>query len=114
METNNIGYVVIKSEEYKEMIENLKDYETYTDLLKEKNSTIDNILKIFEKSFFENLLNKEEYHFKNMKECNLNDYHFQELSKCFFDIGIYDIQYINTSILNIKNSYDENKNLSDT
>lgn len=107
---SNIGYAVITTKEYKEMIE---DNINKASCIKELNEVAfkrKDINEKLEKYFFDKLLDNESYHLENIKECNPTDYHYQELYKCFLENGIDDVQYIHTSIMTLKHNFDNRKN----
>lgn len=107
---NKIGYAVITTQEYKELIE---DNVNKAECIKELNDVAfkrNSINGKLEKYFFDRLSDKESYHLENMKECNPEDYHYQELYKCFLEIGIDDVQYIHTSIMTMKHNFDNREN----
>ena len=102
----NIGYAVITTEEYREMIE---DNINKAECIRELNTVNKNEKEIFKKLenyFFEKLADSNSYHLENMNECNPTDYHYQELYKCFLEIGIDDMTYINFSIASLKRNFD--------
>lgn len=104
---NKIGYVVITNDEYREIIEdNLRKEECIRELniANREENKINERLKLY---FLESIIKSEEYHLKNMKECNPTDYHYQELFKSFLEIGIDNVQYIHTNILAIKQTFEE-------
>ena len=107
----NVGYAVITTEEYREMIE---DNINKAECIRKSNEVAfkrNSINEKLEKYFFDGLLDNENYHLENMKECNPSDYHYQELYNRFLKIGIDDVQYIHLSIASLKHNFDvaENK-----
>ena len=102
----NIGYTVITTREYKELIEDSMNKANCVKELNEVAFKRNRINEKLEKYFFEKLLDTESYHFENMKNCIPSDYHYQELYKCFLEIGIDDVQYIHTSIIIMKQHFD--------
>lgn len=104
---NKIGYAVITTNEYREIIEdNLRKEECIKELNTVNREEYE-INERFKEYFFKSIINREEYHFKNMKECKPTDYHYQELYRCFLKIGIDNVKYIHRYILNTKQLYDE-------
>lgn len=104
---NKIGYAVITTNEYREIIE---DNMNKANCIKELNEVAfkkSSINAKLEKYFFDKLLNTESYHLENMRECIPSDYNYQELYKCFFEIGIDDVEYIHTSIITLKHNFDD-------
>lgn len=105
-----IGYAVITTQEYKELIEDninkAKCIEELNDVAFKRN----NINEKLEKYFFDRLLDNESYHLKNMKECKPTDYDYQQLYTCFLEIDIDDIQYIDLSIKKLKKIFDNKEN----
>lgn len=101
----NIGYAVITTREYKELIEDNMNKANCVKELNEVAFKRNNINDKLEKYFFDRLIDQESYHFENMKKCNPTDYNYQEIYKCFLEIGIDDIQYIHTSIITMKNHF---------
>lgn len=106
----NIGYAVITTKEYKELIEDNIDKAKCIEELNEVAFKRNSINEKIEKYFFDRLLDKESYHLENMEECTPSDYHYQELYKCFLEIGIDDVQYIHTSIITMKHNFDNKEN----
>lgn len=108
-EETKIGYAVITTNEYKEIIE---DNMNKANCIKELNEVAfkrNNINEKLEKYFFDKLLENESYHLENMEEYIPSDYHYQELYKCFLEIGIDDVQYIHVSIITLKHTFDSKK-----
>lgn len=106
----SVGYAVITTEEYREMME---DNINKANCIKELNEVAfkrNSINEKLEKYFFDGLLDNENYHLENMKECNPSDYHYQELYNCFLKIGIDDVQYIHFSIESLKRHFDVAQN----
>lgn len=106
----NIGYAVITTKEYKELIEDNINKAKCIEELNEVAFKRNSINEKLEKYFFDRLLDNENYHLENMKECNPNDYHYQELYDCFLKIGIDDVQYIHLSITTLKHNFDNREN----
>ena len=107
---NKIGYAVITTQEYKELIE---DNINKAECIKELNEVAfkrNSINEKLEKYFFDRLSDNENYHLENMKECNPTDYHYQELYKCFLEIGIDNVEYIHLSIVSLKHNFDNKEN----
>lgn len=111
----NIGYAVITTKEYKELIEDNMNKANCVKELNEVAFKRNSINEKLEKYFFDRLLDIESYHFENMENCIPSDYHYQELYKCFLEIGIDDVQYIHTSIMTMKHHFEnrENKEVED-
>ena len=107
---NKIGYAVITTQEYKELIEKEKENELYMTELEETISKQDIIKEKLEKYFFDRLLDAESYHLENIKEFVPNEYNYQKLYQKFLDIGIDDAQYIHTSIMILKHNFDDANN----
>lgn len=108
---NNMGYAVITTKEYKELIE---DNTNKAQCIKELNDVAfkrNSINEKLEKYLFDRLSDTERYHLENMEECIPSDYNYQELYKCFLEIGIDDVQYIHTSIMTMKHNFDNNKEI---
>ena len=101
----NIGYAVITTREYKELIEDNMNKANCVKELNEEAFKRNNINDKLEKYFFDRLIDEERYHFENMKKCNPTDYHYQEIYKCFLEVGIEDVQYIHTSIMTMKHHF---------
>lgn len=112
---NNIGYAVITTKEYKELIEDNINKANCIKDLNEAAFKRNNINDKLENYFFEKLSDSEKYHLENIKYLNPTDYHYQELYKCFLEIGIDDVTYIHLSIARLKNNFEnkENKELED-
>lgn len=112
---NKIGYAVITTEEYKELIKDNMKQEKHIRKLKEVKEEEEGIHKKLEEYFFKRLANSESYHLENMQVCNPTDYHYQQLYKCFLEIGIDNAQYIHLSIETLKENFDngEYKNLEE-
>ena len=106
---NDIGYAVITTGEYKEILEDNINKANCIKKLNEVAFKRENIYDRLEKYFFDRLSDKENYHLENMKECKPTDYHYQQLYKCFLEIGINDIQYIDLSIASLKHNFDNKK-----
>ncbi len=106
---NKIGYAVITTVEYKEMIEDIKNKEEYIKKLNAINKEENEIYKKLQEYFFKKIAENEDYHLKNMKECNPTDYHYQELYKCFLESGINNAQYIHNSIASLKFNFDNGR-----
>lgn len=106
---NKIGYAVITTEEYKELIKDNMKQEKHIRKLKEVKEEEEEIRKKLEEYFFKKIVEDEEYRLENMKECNPTDYHYQELYKCFLEIGINNAQYIHLSIATLKHNFDNGK-----
>ena len=102
----NIGYAVITTREYKELIEDNMNKENCVKELNDVAFKRNNINNKLEKYFFDRLLDTEDYHFKNMKKCIPSDYNYQKIYECFLEIGIDDVQYIHTSIITMKHHFD--------
>ena len=51
-------------------------------------------------------MENEEYNIENMKNVNVTDYHYRQLFEDFLEIGIDDIQYINSKIHELKHRFD--------
>ena len=51
-------------------------------------------------------MENEEYDIENMKNVNVTDYHYRELFEEFLEIGIDDMQYINSKIHELKHRFD--------
>ncbi len=103
---NNIGYAVITTEEYKEMIEDIKNKEEVIrelDIIDRKENERN---RIYENLFIKKLLENEDYHLKEMKECKVTDYHYQQIFDEFLKIGISDTEYIDLKIKEMKHIYD--------
>ena len=62
--------------------------------------------KIFENLFLEKLMENEEYNIENMKNVNFADYHYRQLFEDFLEIGIDDMQYIDSKIHELKHRFD--------
>ena len=62
--------------------------------------------KIFENLFLEKLMENEEYNIESMKNVNFADYHYRQLFEDFLEIGIDDMQYINSKIHELKHRFD--------
>ena len=103
---NKIGYAVISIADYKALLEDNKDKAECIKELNETNFICKDIYEKLEKYFFNHILDNEEYHLKNLKECIPIDYNYQELYKCFLQIGIDDATYIHTSIVRLKHIFD--------
>ena len=97
---------MITTEEYKTLIEDKINREDYINEINRINQEENKRYKIFENLFLENLIENEEYHLENMKDINLTDYHYIELFKEFLEIGIDDMQYINSKIHELKHRFD--------
>ena len=65
---NKIGYVVITTQEYKELIEDNINKEECIKDLNEVAFKRNNIYEKLEKNFFNRLLVNEDYHLENIKE----------------------------------------------
>lgn len=102
----NIGYVVISTDEYKEMLEDIQNKGTCIKELNTVNSEENKRNRIYENLFIRSLLDNEEYHFENMKDCKVTDYHYQKIFNEFLKIGICDIGYIDLKIKEMKHIYD--------
>ena len=100
------GYVVISTEEYKSLIEDINDRDECISELNEINQEEDKRYKIFENLFLENLIKNEGYNLENMKKTDITDYHYLELFNEFLKIGIDDMNYINSKIHELKHRYD--------
>lgn len=51
-------------------------------------------------------MKNEEYDIENMKTVNITDYHYEQLFIKFLEIGIDDMQYINSKIHELKHRFD--------
>lgn len=109
-----IDYVVISTQEYKDMIEDKINKENCIRELNSVKKEDAEIHRKLEKYFWNELNKNESYHLENIKECIPTDYHYQELYKCFLEIGITNNEYIHLSIVSLKHNFDnkrkENKN----
>lgn len=105
-----IGYVIITTQEYRELIEDSINKKNCIEDLNKVAFKRNSINEKLEKYFLDRLLESENYHLENMKECNPEDYHYQELYKCFLAIGIDDVQYIHLSIASLKHNFDNRNN----
>ena len=103
---NNYGYVVITTEEYKTLIEDKINKEDYINEINRINQKENKRHKIFENLFLKKLIENEEYSLENMKDINTTDYHYQQLFNEFLKVGIYDIEYIDAKIKELKHSFD--------
>lgn len=109
-----IGYAVITTAEYKELIEDNMNKAKCIEELNEIAFKRNNINEKLEKYFFDKLLDNKSYHLENMEECTTLDYHYQELYKCFLEIGIDDVKYIDLSIKSLKHKFDnKDKNVEE-
>ncbi len=111
----NIGYVVITTKEYKELIEDNINKKECIKELNSANKEEKEINKKLENYFLGKLAESESYHLENMKSLNPTDYHYQELYKCFLEIGIDNATYIHLTIVRTKHNFDnrENKKMED-
>lgn len=101
-----IEYAVITTKEYKELIEDTMNKAECIKELNSVNKEEKEIYKKLENYFWRKLVESERYHLENMKECNPTDYHYQELYKCFLEIGIDNLAYIDLSIASLKHNFD--------
>ena len=106
---NKIGYAVITTQEYKDLIEYNMNKANCIKELNEEAFKRNAINEKLEKYFFDRLLDTERYHLENIKECVPDDYNYQEIYQKFLNIGIDDVQYIHTSIMTLKQSLDNKK-----
>lgn len=106
---NKIGYAVITTQEYKELIEDNMDKASCIKELNEVAFKRNTINEKLEKYFFDSLLDNESYHLENIKEFMPDDYNYQKLYQKFLNIGIDDVQYIHTSIMTLKLNFDNKK-----
>ena len=97
---------MITTEEYKTLIEDKINREDYINEINRINQEENKRYKIFENLFLENLIENEEYHLENMKNVNVTDYHYEQLFIKFLEIGIDDMQYINSKIHELKHRFD--------
>lgn len=102
----NIDYVVISTEEYKEMIVDKINKENWIREINTIKKEDAEIHKKLEQYFLNKLIESESYHLENIKECIATDYHYQELYKCFLEIGINNNEYIHLSIASLKHNFD--------
>lgn len=102
----DIGYVVISTDEYKEMLEDIQNKGACIKELNIINSEENKRNRIYENLFTRNLLDNEEYHFENMKECKVTDYHYQQIFNEFLKVGVCDVEYIDLKIKEMKHIYD--------
>ena len=107
---SKIEYAVITTKEYKELIEDNINKERCIKELNCVNKEEKELFKKLENYFFQKLVENENYHLENMKECNVTDYHYHELYKCFLDIVIDNLTYIHFSISSLKHNFDNRKN----
>ena len=68
------------------------------------------LYSIFEKCFWDNLFENEDYDFKHIEEENLDDYHFRNLVCKALESGITDIEYISQKIIEYKKQIEEKEN----
>lgn len=102
----NYGYVVITTEEYKSLIEDINNKQECVNKLNKINQKENKRYKIFENLFLQKLMENEEYNLENMKKIDITDYHYLELFNEFLKIGIDDMNYINSKIHELKHGYD--------
>ncbi len=107
---SNIGYAVITTKEYKELIEDNINKEKCIKELNSANKEEKDIYEKLENYFLGKLIESESYHLENMQEWNPTDYHYQELYKCFLEIGINNVTYIHLSIARLKNDFENRRN----
>ena len=103
---SNYGYAVITTEEYKSLIEDINNKEKCISELNKINKEENKRYKIFENLFLEKLMENEEYNIENMKNVNVTDYHYEQLFIKFLEIGIDDMQYIDSKIHELKHRFD--------
>jgi len=106
----NIGYAVITTEEYKEMIEDIINKKECIKELNRVDGEEKEIYKKLEQYFWNQLIKNESYHLENMKQCNPLDYHYQQLYNCFLEIGIDNVTYIHLSISSLKHNFNNKEN----
>lgn len=97
---------MITTEEYKTLIEDKINREDYINEINRINQEENKRYKIFENLFLEELIKNEEYDIENMKNINVTDYHYEQLFIKFLEIGIDDMQYINSKIHELKHRFD--------
>ena len=97
---------MITTEEYKTLIEDKINKEDYINEINRINQEENKRYKIFENLFLEELIKNEEYDIENMKNINITDYHYEQLFIKFLEIGIDDMQYINSKIHELKHRFD--------
>lgn len=102
----NYGYAVISTIEYRSLIEDINNKEKYINELNKINQEENKRYKIFENLFLEELMKNEEFDLENMKTVNITDYHYRALFEDFLEIGIDDMQYIDSKIHELKHRFD--------
>lgn len=114
----NYGYVVITTEEYKSLIEDINNKQECVNKLNKINQKENKRYKIFENLFLQKLMENEEYNLENMKDVNITNYHYEQLCSEFLKVGIDDLEYIDLKIKELKHRFDnqlskegENKNV---
>lgn len=88
--------VILNKDDYDLLQNRVRD--TYSDLKKQEK-----LYDIFERRFWENLFECEDYDFRNIKEENIDDFHFRDLVCKAMQEGITDIEYITEKIIEYKN-----------
>lgn len=100
-----IGYALITTEEYRELIEENKRLDLYNDDLLDEIADLKNKYKELKGRIAKIIKNEEHYHFKNVEVKNgdvLDDYHYSNIKNAFTRYGIFEEKYIKAVILDFK------------
>lgn len=84
---NKMNYVVISINDYNSLQCNNIN-------LKDDNTKLKNNIKVFEKYFFDNMLQNEDYKLNHIENFDLEDYYLRALICSFLEYGNFDINYL--------------------
>lgn len=105
-----IGYVVITTNEYKELVLKEKELEAVIEDCENQISNLKEMYSGVEDYIFNQIYNNEQWDIKQLeyKDGVLDEeYHYKELVQCFIKKGINNTDFISTKILELYKKYKE-------